>query len=190
MGLHKVGSDWSNLAAAAAAAAAAIMLTTVPQVSLAIILQKLGKKEYGNKTGEIYVQKQGFECHKLSITNANIETKKKSFRRSSYLPTSPSFPLSSFLGEYHVFQEAVGTAFWLKIMFLHFEICALSNIHYLHKNRWKSAYTVVRNSLNKEEIHCLKQVNEVVYEKPLNGEQSTWIPVVAPCCCYVLKYIK
>ena len=137
---------------------AAIMLTTVPQVSLAIILQKLGKKEYGNKTGEICVQKQGFECHKLSITNANIETKKKSFRRSSYLPTSPSFPLSSFLGEYHVFQEAVGTAFWLKIMFLHFEICALSNIHYLHKNRWKSAYTVVRNTRGRTESEAQKKV--------------------------------
>ena len=66
MGLHRVGNDWSYLAAAAAAAAA-IVLTTVPQVSLAIILQKLGKKEYGNKTGEIYLQKQGFECHKLSL---------------------------------------------------------------------------------------------------------------------------
>lgn len=60
---------------------AAIMLTTVPQVSLAIILQKLGnrKKKHGNKTGEIYLQKQGFGYHKLSITNANIETKKKIF---------------------------------------------------------------------------------------------------------------
>ena len=126
----------------------------------------------------------------LQMQILRLRKKKKSFRRSSHLPTLPFFPLSSILGKYHVFQEAVGTAFRLKIIFLHFEICALSNIHYLHKNRWKSAYTVVRNNLNKEEIHCRKQVNEVVYEKALNGEQSTWILVLAPCCCHVLKSIK
>lgn len=108
---------------------------------------------------------RGLGTINLPLQMQILRLRKKSFRRSSYLPTLPFFPLSSILGEYHVFQEAVGTAFRLKIIFLHFEICALSNIHYLHKNRWKSAYTVVRNNLNKEEIHCRKQVNEVVNEK-------------------------
>lgn len=67
----------------------------------------------------------------------------------------------------------------------------LSGIYHLHKkNRHKSEQMVVRNNsvLQTSRNSLSKQVNELVCEKALNWAQSTWISVLAPCCCYALKY--
>lgn len=112
-------------------------------VNLAMILQllgKIGKKEHRSKTGGIHLWKQEFGCHNFHITNRNIKIKKKTLRRSSNLPTSPSFLQSHAFAEHHVFQEAEETASWLEILFLHFWDKVLSNIYHLHKkNRQKWA---------------------------------------------------
>ena len=108
MGLHRVGHDWSDLAAAAAAARRAwafllvALLMALYHLSVAMwTTRKFHKLIIPNKSFSVFVKTMTNILAEYLLTTRSLKKKKSFLRHStSYITLSPPHPLGTFFPSY------------------------------------------------------------------------------------------